>query len=439
MQEQVTLDKIVALCKRRGLIYQSAEIYSGLNGVYDLGPIGVIIKENIVNAWKNSIRYKDLEILFIEGSILTPEIVWRASEHIENFVDPMIDCLNCKHRFRADEIDILKACINCSKKCWTAVKDFNLMFKTHVGASLDSEKENSIAYLRPETAQSIFINFKNIITSNRVKIPFGVAQVGKAFRNEITPRQFLFRVREFEQMELEWFCKEEDALDFFKFWKDLRLEFYNKLGINKKNIALRDHKTEELSHYSKGTSDIEYNFPFGFKELEGIAYRGNFDLSQHMKYSGKDLSVFDEEKKTSYIPHVIECSVGVGRLFLAILCDAYYQETVDDKDIRIVLKLNPKIAPYKAAFMPLSKQLNDNMKNIYNKLKNKYSCQFDESGSIGKRYRRQDEIGTPLCFTYDFQSNEDNCVTARDRDSMKQERISIDKIEEYIENKLNEK
>ncbi len=446
MQVQVTLEKIVALCKRRGLVYQSAEIYGGLNGVYDIGPTGVLIKQNIIQTWMDSIKQDDLEILFMEGSILAPEIVWQASEHLKNFQDPMVDCLICKHRFRADEIDISAACINCGNKKFTDVKAFNLMFKTHVGAATDSSKENSVAYLRPETAQSIFVNFKNVITSNRVKIPFGIAQAGKAFRNEITPKQFLFRVREFEQMELEWFCKEEDALKFFKFWCDARLEFYNKLGINKKNIVIRQHTKEELSHYSSCTSDIEYNFPFGFKELEGIAYRGNFDLSQHMKYSHKDLSVFDEDKKVSYIPHVVECSVGVGRLFLALLCDAYHEEIVQDnsqdadqgknQDIRVVLKLNPLIAPYKAAFMPLSKQLNDKTYEIYKKIKNKYNCQFDDSGSIGKRYRRQDEIGTPLCFTYDFESEKDNCVTARDRDTMQQERISIDNIEQYIKDKL---
>lgn len=445
MQEQVTLEKIVALCKRRGLVYQSAEIYGGLNGVYDIGPVGVLIKQNIIKSWVESIKHEDLEILFIEGAILAPEIVWQASQHLENFQDPMVDCLNCKHRFRADEIDILKACINCSQNCWTPVRSFNLMFKTHVGAASDNANENSIAYLRPETAQSIFVNFKNIMSSNRVKIPFGVAQVGKAFRNEITPKQFLFRVREFEQMELEWFCKEQDALKFFDFWCNLRFNFYNKIGLNKQNIAFRKHTKEELSHYSSCTSDIEYNFPFGFKELEGIAYRGNFDLSQHQKYSGKDLSVFDEETKKSYIPHVIECSIGVGRLFLALLCDAYKQEIVkdaqdgskeDNQDIRIVLKLSPNIAPYKAAFMPLSKQLTNQTYLIYNKIKNKYNCQFDDSGSIGKRYRRQDEIGTPLCFTYDFQSLTDGCITVRDRDTMKQERISIENVEQYIMNRL---
>lgn len=442
-QEQVvTLEKIVSLCKRRGLVYQSSEIYGGLNGVYDIGPIGVLIKQNIMKAWTESIQDKGLEILFIEGAILAPEIVWKASQHLENFQDPMVDCLNCKHRFRADEIDLLSACSNCSKKCWTDVKSFNLMFKTHIGAT-EHLKENSIAYLRPETAQAIFVNFKNIISSNRVKIPFGVAQIGKAFRNEITPKQFLFRSREFEQMELEWFCKQEDALRFFDFWCDSRLNFYNKLGFKKENIALRKHTSEELSHYSSCTSDVEYNFPFGFKELEGIAYRGNFDLTQHMKYSNKDMSVFDEETKSSYIPHVVECSVGIGRLFLALICDAYNEEIVQSasqenngKDVRIVLKLSPMIAPYKAAFMPLSKQLNGQTESIYKLIKRKYNCQFDDSGSIGKRYRRQDEIGTPLCFTYDFESLTDNCVTARDRDTMKQERISIENIERYIQEKL---
>ncbi len=433
---QVTLDKIVALCKRRGFVYPSAEIYGGLNGVYDMGPLGTVIRNNIRKAWINSLNSTELDILFIEGAILGPEAVWQASGHVSNFQDPMVDCLICKHRFRADDIDIEKSCSNCGNKSWTDVRQFNLMFKTHVGASIDNSKENSIAYLRPETAQSIFVNFKNIMSSNRVKIPFGVAQIGKAFRNEITPKQFLFRVREFEQMEMEWFCKEEDALKFFEFWCNTRLNFYSNVGINKDKITLRKHEKEELSHYSSCTSDVEYQFPFGSKELEGIAYRGNFDLNQHMKFSHKDLSVFDETTKSSYVPHVVECSVGTDRLFLTLLFDAYNEEIVNENDTRVVLKLHPSIAPYKAAFMPLSKQLSEQTEKIYKDIKTKYTCEFDESGSIGKRYRRQDEIGTPLCFTYDFESLNDNCITVRNRDTMKQERISIDSIENYIKDNL---
>lgn len=425
----VTLEKIVSLCKRRGLIYQSAEIYGGLNGVYDVGPIGTLIKQNIRKAWVNALNSLDKDIVLIEGSLLAPHAVWEASGHIQNFQDPMVDCLNCKHRYRADDIDLNKPCPHCGKKSWTDVRQFNLMFKTQLGASEDNA---STAYLRPETAQAIFINFKNVISSYRVKIPFGIAQIGKAFRNEITPKQFLFRMREFEQMEMEWFCKEENAKKDFEFWCLKRIEFYKSIGLNMDKIRLRPHEKDELSHYSSSTSDVEYNFPFGWKELEGIAYRGNFDLTQHMKYSGKDLSVFDEQEKKSFVPHVVECSVGTDRLFLTILFDAYHEEQLED-EIRIVLKLDPKIAPCKAAFMPLTKEQIEKTENIYKDLKSKgYSLQFDSSGSIGKRYRRQDEIGTPYCFTYDFESDQDNCVTIRHRDSMKQERVKITDIESYL-------
>lgn len=430
--ETVTLEKIISLCKRRGFAYQSAEIYGGLNGVYDIGPLGSLLKQNIRKLWKTSLSKLDETILFMEGSILSPHEVWEASGHIQNFQDPLVDCLKCKHRYRADDIDLNKACPHCGIMDWTNVRQFNLMFQTQLGASVDN---SSVAYLRPETAQAIFINFKNVYTSNRVKIPFGIAQIGKAFRNEITPKQFLFRMREFEQMEIEWFCHENSAENFFKYWIDQRLEFYKNIGVNQDKIRIRPHASNELSHYSKFTSDVEYSFPFGWKELEGIAYRGNFDLSQHMKYSGKDLAVFDEETKTSFIPHVVECSVGVDRLFLTLLFDSYHEDTIDN-ETRIVLRFDPKVAPVKAAFFPLSKQLSEPVEAIYKSLKNKFEIQYDHTGSIGKRYRRQDEIGTPLCFTYDFESETDHCVTVRHRDSMKQERINIDQIESYIDNIL---
>lgn len=426
---QITIDKIASFCKRVGIAYQSSEIYGGINGVYDIGPLGTLLKQNLRKEWTNALQSTGLDILTFEGSILAPESVWHASGHTENFQDPLVDCLICKHRFRADDIDLSAGCPSCGKINWTEVRQFNLMFKTHVGASID---KSSIAYLRPETAQAIFINFKNIISTNRVKIPFGVAQIGKAFRNEITPKQFLFRMREFEQMEMEWFCKEEDAKKFFDFWCAERLKFYKNIGIDPAKIRLRAHAKDELSHYSKYTSDVEYNFPFGWKELEGIAYRGNFDLTQHSKFSGKDLSVYEEETKTSYIPHVVECSIGTDRLLLTVLFDAYQEEQVDD-EVRIVLKLHPNIAPYKAAFLPLSKQLNEPAEKIYSDFKKKnYSVQFDTTGSIGKRYRRQDEIGTPICITYDFESPKDHCVTIRDRDSMKQKRVAINQLEEYL-------
>ena len=428
-----TLEKLISLCKRRGFVYQTADIYGGLNGVYDIGPLGVLLLRNIRKAWIRSLEETGYDILFIDGSIITPEAVWEASGHLEGFQDQMVDCTSCKHRYRADDIDLEKNCPHCGNKAWTDVRQFNLMFKTQVGAASDA---SSVAYLRPETAQSIFINFKNVLSSNRVKIPFGIAQIGKAFRNEITPKQFLFRVREFEQMEMEWFCQEKNAHEYFQQWCTIRMNFYEQIGIDPQHIRLRAHDSDELSHYSRGTSDVEYQFPFGWKELEGIANRGNYDLTRHSKFSGKDLSVYDEETKESYVPHVIETSVGTGRLFLALMFDSYQEEEVEG-DTRTVLKLNPRIAPYIAAFMPLSKKLSEPFEKIYRSIKKKgYAIQWDESGSIGKRYRRQDEIGTPLCFTYDFESEQDKSVTVRDRDTMAQKRIRIDQVESYINDML---
>ena len=429
MALKATLEKISALCKRRGFVYQSAEIYGGLNGVYDIGPLGTLIKNNIRHEWHKSITSLGKEILFLEGALLGPEAVWQASGHIEHFHDPMIDCTTCKRRYRADELEIERPCPHCGNTTWTDVRQFNMMFKTHIGASAET---SAIAYLRPETAQSIFINFKNIMATNRVKIPFGIAQIGKAFRNEITPKQFLFRMREFEQMELEWFCKENNVPAFFEFWCDERKAFYDTIGIAAKNIRFRSHEKNELAHYSTKTSDVEYSFPFGWKELEGIAHRGNYDLTQHSKHSGKDLSVYDDETKTSYLPHVIECSVGVDRLFLTILFDAYDEDTVEGQK-RTVLHLHPHIAPIKAAFLPLTKKLSEQTNHLYHDItKLGYKTEFDASGSIGKRYRRHDEIGTPVCFTFDFESLEDQCVTVRDRDTLKQERIAIDQVANYL-------
>ena len=433
MSSMATLEKLVALCKRRGFVYQSAEIYGGLNGVYDFGPLGVLLKNNIRDAWKNSILNTYDNIVFLEGSLLGPQEVWKASGHIDNFSDPMVDCTNCKHRYRTDEIDLEKPCPHCGKKAWTAPRQFNMMFQTNLGAAAD---QASIAYLRPETAQAIFINFKNVMSTNRVKIPFGIAQIGKAFRNEITPKQFLFRMREFEQMEIEWFCKENDALDFFEKWSKAREQFFINIGIDAEKIRLREHASDELAHYSTRCIDVEYHFPFGWKELEGIAHRGTFDLTQHSTHSGKDLAVFDEETKQSFMPVVVECSVGVDRLFLTLLFDAYYEDIVEG-ETRIVLRFAPAIAPIKAAFLPLSKKQTEPMKAIYDRIKKAgYSVQFDDAGSIGKRYRRQDEVGTPVCFTYDFDSETDGCVTVRNRDTTTQERIKIDTIENYLANLL---
>lgn len=428
----VTLDNIVSLCKRRGFIYQTADIYGGLNGVYDTGPLGVLMKENIRTLWKQSLNRQNLDVLFLDGALLGPEDMWRASGHIDSFHDPLVECKACHVRFRADDIDLSKPCTRCGKKDWTDVREFHLMFKTQLGASVE---QSSVAYLRPETAQSIFVNFKNVMSSNRVKIPFGIAQTGKAFRNEITPKQFLFRMREFEQMEMEWFCREEEARNFFDFWRSERLAFYSAIGITPSKVKLRDHTKDELSHYSSGTSDVEYEFPFGWKELEGIAYRGNYDLTQHSKHSGKDLSVFDEKTKTSFTPHVVECSVGVDRLFLTLLFDAYAEEEAGDEQ-RIVLKLHPAVAPIKAAFFPLVEKLAEPLEKVFVSFKKRgIPVQFDVSGSIGKRYRRQDEIGTPFCITYDFESENDGAVTIRHRDSMQQERIGLTKIDEYLQDK----
>jgi len=427
----VTLEKIISLCKRRGFVFQSADIYGGLNGAYDFGPLGTALKQNIRQAWTKSMQKASDEIVFMEGSILGPQSVWEASGHVAGFHDPMVDCLNCKHRYRADHIDLNKPCEHCGKTNWTQVRNFNLMFQTNLGAVAENA---SIAYLRPETAQAIFINFKNVITTSRAKIPFGIAQIGKAFRNEITPKQFLFRTREFEQMEIEWFCRPENALQDFENWLKFRLDFYQNLGLNMSKIRLRPHDKDELAHYSTCCTDVEYEFPFGWKELEGIAYRGDFDLSQHAKHSGKELNVFDEATNTSYTPHVVESSVGCDRLFITLMFDAYCEDDVDG-ETRTVLKFDPKIAPIKAAFLPLSKKLNEATYQIYQEIKKQFNVDFDDSGSIGKRYRRQDEIGTPYCFTYDFESELDRSVTVRDRNTTTQERISIDKISDYLKEK----
>ncbi|MCB9493692.1 MAG: glycine--tRNA ligase [Epsilonproteobacteria bacterium] len=432
-QSSVTLEKIVALCKRRGFVYPTADIYSGLNGVYDFGPLGAQMRLNIKEAWRTSLTRYPEDVLFFDGAQLGSEAMWKASGHLDNFSDPMVDCLNCKKRFRADELDLEKGCQSCGVKNWTDVRQFQLMFQTQLGALADA---TSVAYLRPETAQSIFVNFKNIMSSNRVKIPFGVAQIGKAFRNEITPKQFLFRMREFEQMELEFFCHPDESDKYFELWRERRRDFYDSLGLNKERVRLRPHESDELAHYSKCCDDVEYNFPFGWKELEGIAHRSDYDLSQHTKHSGKDLVVFDEQTKQSYTPHVVECSVGVDRLFLTLLFDGYKEDVIDG-EARTVLSLHPSVAPVKVAVLSLTNKLNEQTQKLYTDLKKTgLSMQFDAGGSIGKRYRRQDEIGTPLCVTYDFDSENDQAVTVRDRDTCKQERVAIDQLEGYIKERV---
>ncbi len=432
-EKKLDLDTIVSLCKRRGFIYQSAEIYGGLNGVYDFGPLGTAFKRNITQAWLEDITSFTETVLEIDGSILGHEEVWKASGHVANFSDPMVDCTACKRRFRSDEFDLSLGCPECGSKKLTDPRQFQLMFQTQIGAMSEG---SSIAYLRPETAQSIFINFKNVINTCRVKPPFGIAQIGKAFRNEITPRQFLFRVREFEQMEMEFFCHPSQSNEFFKIWLDRRERFFLSLGLKKENLRMREHEKDELAHYARCCTDFEYNFPFGYKELEGLAHRTDFDLSAHGKASGKDLIYNDPISGQTYVPHVVESSVGVGRLLLALMFDSYREEEVEGEP-RVVLGLKPSLAPVSAAIFPLVKKLSEPANKLFIELKNKgFKVQFDETGSIGKRYRRQDEIGTPVCFTVDFDSLEDLKATARNRDTLSQERISFDKVSDYLDNVL---
>lgn len=418
----VTLEKIVSLGKRRGFFYPSCEIYGGINGVYDKGPLGVLLEKNVIAFWKRHMRESGYDMVQMDGALLGNEAMWTASGHVENFHDPLIDCKACKVRYREDDVDVEKVCQRCGIKDWGAVRQFHMMFKTALGAANDS---SSTAYLRPETAQNIFVQFKNIYTTSRVKIPFGVTQVGKSFRNEITPRQFLFRMREFSQMEMEFFCTPDNAREMYEFWLARRLEFYKTLGWDDTAIRTHHHSKEELSHYSDATADVEFNFPFGWKELEGIAYRTNFDLTQHSKHSGKDLSVFDDKTQSSYVPHVVECSVGVERLMLAILCESYYEEAIKD-EIRVVLRLPHFLAPIQIALLPLTKNEEEEAHKLYREiLKTDMSCQYDDSGSIGKRYRRYDEIGVPYCVTIDASSREKQTATIRMRDSMKQETVKL--------------
>lgn len=430
------MEKIVALCKRRGIIFPGSELYGGLNGTWDLGPLGTLIANNIKNEWRKSIIFSRDNVVEIDSSIILNPQVWSASGHVASFTDPMIECKICHQRFRADHEDQIKDHEKTHKKTsWTEVKSFNLMFKTFVGP-IDNDENKT--YLRPETAQGIFINFQNVVNSTRVKIPFGIAQIGKGFRNEITTGNFLFRVREFEMMELEFFVRPGDDKEEHEYWKQERLNWYLSLGIKKENIKLTDLPKKDIAHYSRGTSEIWYNWPFmGFGELEGIANRGDYDLSQHGKYSGKDPSYIDQDTKEKYVPYVIEPSVGVGRAMLAFLLDSYCE---DEK--RVVLKLHPKLAPVKVAVFPLLRNkpdLTKSAKDTYHNLKKEIDGMvvFDDRGNIGKRYFAQDEIGTPFCVTVDFQSLEDKTVTVRDRDTMKQERISMQNLNKYLSDKLS--
>ncbi len=429
------LQTLVSLSKRRGFVFQSSEVYGGLNSCWDYGPLGVAMKLNVKKAWwKAMTRRRDIEGL--DAAILMHPTVWKASGHIDNFTDPLVDCKKCKSRFRADHLDSTKpVCLNCGSEELTDPRSFNLMFKTHMGPV---EDEGAVVYLRPETAQGIFVNFENVMTSMRKKLPFGIAQIGKSFRNEITPGNFVFRTREFEQMEMQYFVKPGEDDSYFDQWKETRWNFYLSLGINPDNLRFHPHGPDELAHYAKAAEDVQYKFPMGWQELEGVHNRTDFDLSQHQKFSGKKLEYFDEAAKEKFVPYVIETAVGCDRLFLTLLCDAYREEvSTDDKgkeDKRIVLGLHPTIAPVKAAILPLSKkpELQEPATKLFADLSDDLDIQYDESQSIGKRYRRQDEIGTPLCITYDFDSLEDKQVTIRHRDSMKQDRVAIDQVKNYI-------
>ncbi len=461
MSKENDMEKISALCKTRGFIFAGSEIYGGLANTWDYGPLGVELKNNIKKAWWKKFIQESEYNVGLDSAILMNPRTWEASGHVGGFNDPLIDCKKCKSRFRADKLvedyilnqkkdnitvdgwanDKIEnyiqqekiVCPDCGASDFTQIRQFNLMFKTFQGVTEDSKAE---LFLRPETAQGIFVNFKNVARTTRKKIPFGIGQIGKSFRNEITPGNFTFRTREFEQMELEFFCKPGEDLQWFDYWKDFCVQWLNTLNMKPENIRLRDHNAEELSHYSNATTDIEYRFPFGWGELWGIADRTDFDLKQHMEHSGQDLSYQDPVTNEKYVPFCIEPSLGADRVTLALLLDAYEEEKLEDGSERIVLRFHPAIAPFKAAVLPLSKKLSDGAEKIYQELSKYFMVDYDVTGSIGKRYRRQDEIGTPFCITYDFDSLEDQAVTVRDRDSMQQIRVNISELKNYIEEKI---
>ena len=451
-----SMDTIVALAKGRGFVYPGSEIYGGLANSWDYGPLGVELKNNIKRAWLKKFVQECPYNVGLDSAILMNPETWVASGHLGGFSDPLMDCKSCKTRHRADKLiedyvaenglsdnpaamsdeemmqyikDKGIACPNCGSHDFTDIRKFNLMFKTFQGVTEDS---TSTLYLRPETAQGIFVNFKNIARTTRKKIPFGVAQIGKSFRNEITPGNFIFRIREFEQMELEFFCKPGTDLEWFEYWRAYCRKWLLDLGINEEHLRLRDHDKDELCFYSKATTDFEFLFPFGWGELWGVADRTDYDLTQHSEHSGQPMDYFDPETNEKYIPYVIEPSLGADRVLLAFLCDAYDEETDEKGDVRTVMHFHPALAPFKAAVLPLSKKLSDKATEIYSELSKDFMIDFDDAGSIGKRYRRQDEIGTPICITYDFDSVEDNCVTVRDRDTMEQKRISVSELKAYI-------
>ncbi len=455
-----SMEKLVNLCKARGYIYPGSEIYGGLANTWDYGPLGVELKNNVKNAWRKKFIQENKNNVGLDAAILMNPQTWVASGHVGGFSDPLIDCKECKTRHRADKLieewmhehnceeivdgwpdekmmNYIKehniVCPNCGKLNFTDIRKFNLMFKTFQGVTEDTKSE---IYLRPETAQGIFVNFKNVMRTTRKKLPMGIAQIGKAFRNEITPGNFIFRTREFEQMELEFFCKPGTDLEWFEYWRNYCKNWLINLGMKEENIRLRDHSKEELVFYSKATTDIEFAFPFGWGELWGIADRTNYDLSRHMEVSKEDFSYLEEETGEKYIPYCIEPSLGADRVVLAFLCNAYDEEEIAEGDVRTVLHLHPALAPFKAAILPLSKKLSEKAEEVYQNLSKEFMCDYDEAGSIGKRYRRQDEIGTPYCITIDFDTLEDNSVTIRDRDTMEQVRVKIDEINAWINEKI---
>ncbi|MGI8426647.1 MAG: glycine--tRNA ligase [Actinomycetota bacterium] len=433
-----TLDEIVNLAKRRGIVFQSAEIYGGLRSGWDYGPLGVEMKENIKRAWWRSMVQLRGDMVGLDSSVILNPKTWEASGHVEVFTDPLVECLNCHHRFREDHLTSGN-CPDCGQNKFTDPRNFNLMFKTHMGPV---EDDSSVAWLRPETAQGIFVDFPQVLNSSRKKVPFGIAQQGKSFRNEITPGNFIFRTREFEQMEMEYFVKPGTDEEHHQYWIDERFAWYSNLGLRAENLRLREHESDELSHYSKRTVDIEYRYPWGWGELEGIANRGDYDLSQHQKLSGQDMTYYDAAADEHYTPYVIEPAAGATRALLAFLIDAYREEEVPTAsgkiEKRTVLKLHPQLAAYKAAVLPLSKHENlvPVARKVADGLRKEYMIDYDDAGSIGKRYRRHDEVGTPFAVTVDFESLDDQAVTVRERDSMQQDRVSIDKLNGYLQERL---
>ena len=457
---ELTMEKLVALCKSRGFVYPGSEIYGGLANAWDYGPLGVELKNNVKKAWMKKFVQESKYNVGLDAAILMNPKTWIASGHVGGFSDPLIDCKNCKTRHRADKliedwahennkdmvadgmtdeemINFIKenniVCPKCGEQDFTPIRKFNLMYKTYQGVTEDSSSE---IYLRPETAQGIFVNFKNVLRTTRRKLPMGIGQVGKSFRNEITPGNFIFRIREFEQMELEFFCKPGTDMEWFEYWRAFCKNWLLNLGMKEEKIRLRDHSPEELCFYSKGTTDIEFAFPFGWGELWGIADRTDYDLKQHAQYSGEDFTYLDQETGEKFVPYCVEPSLGCDRVTLAFLCNAYEEQEIAEGDVRTVLHLHPALAPYKVAVLPLSKKLSEKAEEVYAKLSKNFMCDYDEAGSIGKRYRREDEIGTPYCVTIDFDTLEDECVTIRDRDTMEQVRVKIDELENWLNKKI---